>query len=208
MNITTASAPPKVGHVITLYLPALLVLLEDRVVGHLDVALLHVELTRDRRQVEGLDVGEEGEADLVEVRELVAVGIDAHEVRVAPEREDLVAHPRDRHPRAHGRALGVLERRVLGREQLGPGLEAGRLDELVDVVLLRVFGVEALQVVGGQEGSVGAVTAVLVGERGQEERRRLLVREAHRLGVDLLDGRRGAVGCCAATREWRASGPC
>src|SRR3989442_1665110 len=49
-------------------LPRLLVLLEDGIVRHLDVALLHVEIAGDRRQVQGLDVGEEREPDLVEGR--------------------------------------------------------------------------------------------------------------------------------------------
>src|SRR5262245_64783072 len=48
-------------------LPVLLVLLEDRVVGHLDVPLLHVQLTRDRRQIERMDVREDREAALVYV---------------------------------------------------------------------------------------------------------------------------------------------
>ena len=185
-------------------LPALLVLLEDRVVRHLDVPLLHVHLAGDRGQVERLDVGEEGEADLVEVGQLVAVGIDADEVRIPPEGEDLVAHSGGRHPGRHRRPLRVLERRVAGGEELGPRLEARRLDELVDVFLLRVLGMELLQVVGRQEDRVGPIAAVLVGQRRQEEGGRLLVAEANGLRVHLLDRRRPSRRRCAATPGWRA----
>ena len=53
-------------------LPGLLLLLKHRIVGHLDVPLLHVEVAGDRGEVQRLLVGEVGEAHLVDIGQLVA----------------------------------------------------------------------------------------------------------------------------------------
>ena len=109
----------------TLYLPVFSCSFEDRVVGHLDVAFLHVEFAGDRRQVQRLRVGEVGEAHLVDVGKLVAVLVDADVVRIALQREHRIADAAGRNPGRHRRTLGILRRRVPAREQLGPGLEPG-----------------------------------------------------------------------------------
>ena len=184
-------------------LPGLLLILQDRVVGHVDVAFLHVEVAGDRRKIERLHVGEVGEAHLVEVGQLVARRIDADVVRVAPQREHRIAGARDRRPRRHGRALGILRRGVPVGEQLGPGLEAGRLRCLVDVFLGRVRRVELLEVMRRQEHREGAVGAILVGDGGQEQRRWRGVGEAHRVVVDLLDLGGRAVGVLDPARQGR-----
>ena len=59
----------------------LLVLLEDRVVQQVDVALLLVQLAGDGGQVQRLRVGEELELDLVDVRQLVAGLVHADDSR-------------------------------------------------------------------------------------------------------------------------------
>ena len=53
-------------------LAVLLLLLQHRIVGHLDVPRLHVEVAGDGRQVQRLLIGEVGEPDLVDVGQLIA----------------------------------------------------------------------------------------------------------------------------------------
>ena len=62
---------------------------------------------------------------------------------------------------------------------------------------------ELLEVVRRQEHREGAVGAVLVGDGGQEQRRRRGVGEAHRVVVDLLDLGRRAVGVLDPARQGR-----
>ncbi len=57
-----------------------------------------------------------------------------------------------------------------------------------------VARVELLEIVRRQEHREGAVGAVLVGDRRQEQRGRCGIGEAHRVVVDLLDLGRRAVG--------------
>ncbi len=109
--------------------------------------------------------------------------------------------PSRRRPRRHGRAFGVLRRGVPVGEQLGPGLEAGGLGRLVDVFLGGVRRVELLEVVRGQEHREGAVGAVLVGDRGQEQGRGSGVGEAHPGVVDLLHLGGRAVGVLDPARQ-------
>ncbi len=138
---------------------------------------------------------------LVEIGQLVAGRVDADVVGIAPQGEHRIARPRDRRPRRHGRAFGVLRRGVLVGEQLGPGLEARRLCRLVDVLLGGVRRVELLEVVRRQEHREGAVGAVLVGDGGEEQGRRRGVGEAHRGVVDLLDLGGRAVGVLDPARQ-------
>ena len=165
--------------------------------------LLHVELACDSGQVEGLNVREKREAHLVEVRQLVAARVHAHEVGIALEREDLVAHAGRRRPRRHRRPLRVLGRRVARGEELGPRLEAGGGHQLVELVLLGVGRVELLEVVSGEEHSVGPVAAVLVRQRGEQQRVGLLVGPADSRRADLLDAGRRAVRVAHPGRKRR-----
>jgi len=74
------------------------------------------------------------------------------------------------------------------------GLESRRGDELVEVFLLGVGRVELFQVVRGQEDGIRPVAAVLVRQRGEHQRVRLLVGPAHGRRAHLLDRGRRAVG--------------
>src|SRR5438128_381194 len=88
-------------------------------------------------------------------------------------------------------------------EGLGPRLEARRGHELVHLVLLGVGRMEPLEVVRGEEDGVGAVTAVLVRERGQQQRIGLLVGPAHGRRAHFLDRGRRAVRVAHPGREGR-----
>src|SRR5262249_24929070 len=79
--------------------------------------------------------------------------------------------------------------------------EARRCDELVQIFLLGVGRVELFQIVRGQEGGVGPITSVLVGERGEQESVGLLEGPAYRRGARLLDHGRRAVGVLHPGRD-------
>ena len=147
-GVMSARARPEEDLVLALLL---LVLLEDRVVQQVDVALLLVQLAGDGGQVERLRIGEELELDFVDVGQLVAGLVHADVVGVALEDEDLVADAVRGDPGRHARALRVVEGALLVGEQLRPGLELGVRHHLVQVFLLGVAGVELLQVLGRLE---------------------------------------------------------
>ena len=117
-------------------LPGLLLLLQDRVVGHVDVALLHVEVAGDGGEVERLRVGEVGEAHLVDIGQLVAGRVDADVVGVAPQREHRIAGPRSPAPRPpwSGVRDSPAARCVLANSSVQV-LKPAACDRLVDVRL-------------------------------------------------------------------------
>ena len=83
------SAPSRAsGRWTDLVVALLLVLDEDRQLADVHVALLLVELAGDGPQVDDLQVLGQRQLDLVDVRKLVAVGVDPDAVRVALQRPD------------------------------------------------------------------------------------------------------------------------
>jgi hypothetical protein len=61
----------------------LFVLLEQRILGDVDIPELHVQLAVDRLEVDRLVVLDQVQAELVDVWQLVALRIDAPVVRTA-----------------------------------------------------------------------------------------------------------------------------
>ena len=112
-----------------------------------DVAGDGLEEERLARALDALHV------DLVDVRELVAGRVHLEVVGVALQGEDRVLVGVGRHP---GRQVRPVDRQALLLPLLvhhvGPGLEAARLDLLLDLAHVGVGGVELLQVVRGQVG--------------------------------------------------------
>ena len=127
---------------------SLLVLLEDGHLGHLDVAVLEVDLARRGLEVQDLLVTGQGHGDVVDVRKLVARGVDCPVVGVALPRVDLSRDGAGHLPGGDNRNFGALERAGLVLEEGHVAFVAGVRNHLVECVLVgRRTAVDRLQVV-------------------------------------------------------------
>ncbi len=184
IRIRTAQTRPQLDDVLFVLL---LPLFENRKVRQRDVAFLLIQFTRDSREVQRLRVGEELDLHLVKVRQLIARLVHTDKVRVALEDEHLIADAILGDPRRHPRPVRRVERAHLVQEQFCPCLELGLGNQLVQRCLVRILGVELLQVLGGEMHWDVAITPVLVREFEQERGVRLLERPLHRHRIHLLD---------------------
>ncbi len=164
---------------------------------------LDVGLAGQRLQEHGLRVAHEELLGSVEVGQLLPRGVDLEIVgvgHIAGQRGTALVE------REEGTEAGPLGVRAVGVvlrvEQLDPGLELRVRDLLVQLILLRIGGMELLQVVRGQEGLGG------VGQREglDDQPVGILERPAHGVLVDHRELRQLAAGLPAGVDDRRDLG--
>ncbi len=170
---------------------------KDRHVLEADKLVLEIDLAICGAQGDGRLI-EDIERRGIDIRELVALGVDLPVVGVALQRgsRGAAGDGLGQLPRAHRRSVRVGPPRVARAEELHPVREIGIRGLLLDRLLVRIGGVELRQIVL-RHGE----THALEGEEAREEPVRLGKGERDGEVVDLLDRRRLAADAEVGRRD-------